>query len=104
MLRSRVGSEWCIRDSRRDDRARQAPGLHAVRPASATEVHCGAAQGRTRDEEDELALWSVEVRDTYDEITGVVLPPSLVQQSRAEEVMFMLDGWVRDRAPGSVCA
>ncbi len=46
---------------RRDCRAQGAPGLHAVRPASATEVHCGAAQGRTRDEDDELALWSVEV-------------------------------------------
>ena len=88
---------------RRDDRAQSAPGLHAVRPAPATEVHCGATQGRTKDEDEELALWSVEVRETYDEITGAVLPPALVQQARAEEVKFMLDWGVWERALISDC-
>jgi hypothetical protein len=57
--------------------------------ASSTEVHCGAAQSRTKDEEDELAAWSVG--ETYDEITGAVLPPDLVRQARAEEIKFILN-------------
>ncbi len=82
---------------RRDERARHAPGLHAVRwPAASTEVHCGAAQGRTKHEEDEMAAWSAKA--TYDEITGAVLPPDLVRQARAEEVKFMLDWGVWERA------
>ncbi len=72
---------------RRDDRGQGDPGLQAVRPASSAEVHCDAAQGRTKDEEEELAAWAA--RETYDEITGAVLPPALVQQARAEEVKFL---------------
>jgi hypothetical protein len=64
--------------------------------ASSTEVHCGAAQSRTKDEEDELAAWSVG--ETYDEITGAVLPPDLVRQARAEEIKFMLNWGVWERA------
>jgi hypothetical protein len=78
------------------------PGLHAVSgPAASTEVHCGAAPGRAKNEDDELAAWSVG--ETYDEITGAVLPPDLVRQARAEEVKFMLDWGVWERAPISDC-
>jgi hypothetical protein len=89
---------------RRDDRALHAPGLHAVRgPAASTEMHCSPVQGRTKDEDDELAVWSVELRETYDEITGAVLPPDLVKQARAEEVKFMLDWGVWERARVDDC-
>jgi hypothetical protein len=84
---------------RRDDRARGAHELHAVRGGStplSTEVHCEEAQGRTKDEGEELAAWSVG--ETYDEITGAVLPPELVRQARAEEVKFMLEWGVWERA------
>ncbi len=87
---------------RRDERALHAPGLHAVRgPAASTEVHCGAALGRAKHEDDELAAWAVG--ETYDEITGAVLPPELVRQARAEEIKFMLDWGVWERAPIADC-
>ena len=57
---------------RRDDRAQGAPGLHAVRPASPAEVHCCAAPGRARNEDEALAAWPAAA--VYDEITGAVLP------------------------------
>ena len=54
---------------RRDERALHAPGLHAVRgPAVSAEVHCGAAPGREKNEDDELAAWPAH--DVHDEITG----------------------------------
>jgi hypothetical protein len=65
------------------------------------EVHCGKAQGRTQDEEEELAAWAG--KETYDEITGAVLPPALVQQARAEEIKFMLDWGVWERVPVTDC-
>ena len=64
-------------------------------------MHCGAALGRAKDEEDELAAWSG--KETYDEITGAALPPDLVRQARAEEVKFMLDWGVWERAPIADC-
>ena len=72
-----------------------------MRPASATGVHCGTAQGRTKDEDEELTTWAA--KETYDEITGAVLPPALVQQARAEEVKFMLDWGVWEPAPIADC-
>ncbi len=77
----------------------QAP-LHAVRGGrepQPTEVHCGEVQGRTKDEDEELAAWSVgevydewSVGEVYDEITGAALPPELVRQARDEEIKIML--------------
>ncbi len=64
---------------RRDKRARGARELHAVRGGrdpTATEVHCDDAQGRTKDEGEELAAWAVG--EVYDGITGAALPPKLV--------------------------
>ncbi len=43
-----------------------------------------------------MAAWSVG--ETYDGVTGAVLPPDLVRQARAEEVKFMLDWGVWERA------
>jgi hypothetical protein len=87
---------------RRDDRA----VLHALRcgrqpGAPSVEVHCGEASGRVKDEEEELAAWPAAV--VYDEITGAALPPGLVRQARAEEVQFMLDWGVWERALVSDC-
>jgi hypothetical protein len=87
---------------RRDDRA----VLHALRcgrqpGAPSVEVHCGEASGRVRDEEEELAAWPAAA--VYDEITGATLPPGLVRQARAEEVKFMLDWGVWERALVSDC-
>jgi hypothetical protein len=61
--------------------------LQAVRPQSA-EVHCLPSDSRVRDEAAELAAWPA--KDTFDEITGAILPPNLVKQARAEEIKFML--------------
>ena len=80
-------------------RARGVGGLHAGhggRHPSSTEVHCEEAQGRTKDEEEELAAWSAG--EIYDEITGAALPSELVRQARAEEIKFMLDWGVWERA------
>jgi hypothetical protein len=87
---------------RRDDRARSVDRLLAVRsgPAS-TEVHCDEPQDRVRDEGDELAAWAAT--EVYDEITGAALPPSLVQAARAEEVKFMLEWGVWERALVTDC-
>jgi hypothetical protein len=87
---------------RRDDRA----VLHALRcgrqPGTpSVEVHCSEAAGRVQDEEEELAAWPAAV--VYDEITGAQLPPRLVQQARAEEVKFMLDWGVWERALVTDC-
>jgi hypothetical protein len=85
-------------------RREELPGLHALRGPSAAppaEVHCGAARGRVKDENDELAAWPAS--KTYDEITGAELPPDLVRQARAEEVKFMLDWGVWERAPVADC-
>jgi hypothetical protein len=60
------------------------------------EVHCKEAQQRTRDEDAELAAWPA--KETFDEITGAVLPADLVKKARAEEVAFMLDWGVWERA------
>ena len=90
---------------RRDDRAHGTLGLHALRdcrnPRAPMEVHCEEAEGRVKDESEELALWSVG--EVYDEITGAELPAELVRQARAEEVKFMLDWGVWERAPISDC-
>ncbi len=64
-------------------------------------VHCGEASGSVKDEEEELAAWPAAV--VYDEITGAALPPRLVQQARAEEVKFMLDWGVWERALVTDC-
>ncbi len=64
--------------------------------AGGTEVQCKPSQSRVRDEDAELAVWSVG--EIYDEITGAALPPDLVRQARAEEVKFMLDWGVWERA------
>ena len=66
-----------------------------------TEVHCEEAQCRVGNEEDELAAWPA--KQTFDEITGAVLPPELVKQARAEEIKFMLDWGVWERAPIAEC-
>ncbi len=88
---------------RRDNRARgvravrawhTARELHAVR--AATEVHSDAAQQHTNDEDEQLAAWAPG--EVYDEITGAALPPSLVQAARAEEIKFMLEWGVWERA------
>ncbi len=88
---------------RRDNRARGARAvrvwrgareLHAVR--GTTEVHCDDAQDRTKNEDEQLAAWTTG--EVYDEITGAALPPQLVQQARAEEIKFMLDWGVWERA------
>jgi hypothetical protein len=64
-------------------------------------MHCAEDAGRVKDEEEELAAWPAAV--VYDEITGAVLPPALVQQARAEEIKFMLDWGVWERAPIADC-
>ncbi len=79
------------------EQLRRDTALHAVRPASSAEVRCDPAQGRTKDEDEELAAWAE--KETYDEITGAVLPPDLVRQARAEEVKFMLDRGGGQREP-----
>ncbi len=93
---------------RRDDRARgvravrawhSARSLHAVR--ATTEVHCDAAQQHTGDEDEQLAAWPT--KDVYDEITGATLSPELVRQARAEEIKFMLDWGVWERARTTEC-
>jgi hypothetical protein len=76
-------------------------GLHAVRcgrqpGAPSVEVRCGEATGRVKDEDEELAAWPAAA--VYDEITGAALAPELVRQARAEEVKFMLDWGVWERA------
>ncbi len=92
---------------RRDNRAR---GIRAVRAWSSAreqhsvrgaEVHCDRAQGHTKDEDDELAAWPA--KEVYDEITGAALPTELVRQARAEEVKFMLDWGVWERARVTDC-
>jgi hypothetical protein len=89
---------------RRDDRTCAGRGLYAVhdgrRPKPA-EVHCAEAQDRVKDEDAELAVWSVG--ETYDEITGATLPPDLVKKARAEEVDFMLEWGVWERVPVAEC-
>jgi hypothetical protein len=91
---------------RRDVRARSSRGLHALhgcrnpRPR-ATEVHCEEVSGRVKDEDEEAAAWPV--KEVYDEITGAALPPELVRQARAEEVKFMLDWGVWERALVTDC-
>jgi hypothetical protein len=80
---------------------RGARELHAVRGnipgrVEPTEVHCDDAQGCTRNEDEQLAAWTTG--EVYDEITGATLPPQLVQQARAEEIKFMLDWGVWERA------
>jgi hypothetical protein len=93
---------------RRDNRAcgvravrawRDARELHAGR--AATEVHADAAQGHTQDEEKELAAWAQ--KEVYDEITGAALAPDLVKQARAEELNFMRDWGVWERARVADC-
>jgi hypothetical protein len=69
--------------------------------APSVEVHCTEGSGRVKDEDEELAAWPAAV--VYDEVTGAVLPPELVRQARAEEVKFMLDWGVWERAPISDC-
>jgi hypothetical protein len=89
--------EGAAEQLRRDDRA------YCI-AAVASEVHCDEAQGRTRDEDDEVAAWAAgPAGETFDEITGAVLPPKLVQQARAEEIKFMLDWKVWQRAPITDC-
>ncbi len=66
-----------------------------------TEVQCAAAQGNTGDEDEQLAAWAPG--EVYDEITGAALPPSLVQAARAEEIKFMLEWGVWQRAPIADC-
>ena len=65
------------------------------------EVHCDGAQGRTHHEDEQLAAWAQG--DVYDEITGAALPPSLVQAARAEEIKFMLEWGVWERARITEC-
>jgi hypothetical protein len=74
--------------------------LQAVRPQSA-EVHCLPSDSRVRDEAAELAAWPAA--DTHDEITGAVLPPNLVKLARAEEIKFMLEWNVWERATIADC-
>ena len=86
---------------RRDDRASY---IAAVAAPTSTEVHCADAQDRTRNEDEEVAAWAAGPSgETFDEITGAVLPPKLVQQARAEEIKFMLDWNVWERAPIADC-
>jgi hypothetical protein len=104
-------AEGAAEQLRRDDRAyciasvASPAHLRAVRgsrPAPASlEVHCSEAQQRTRDEDEELAAWPE--KQTFDEITGAVLPADLVKQARAEEVKFMLEWGVWERALVSDC-
>jgi hypothetical protein len=91
------GSEAFPAESRYD-----ANGDAVMRVGSASvEVHCTKDAGRVKDEEEELAAWPAAV--VYDEITGAVLPPGLVQQARAEEIKFMLDWGVWERATIADC-
>jgi hypothetical protein len=86
---------------RRDGR-----GLHAVhegRAPAPSEVHCGEVSSRVQDEDDELAAWPQVLElaaqpAVFDEITGATLSPELVRQARAEEIKFMLDWGVWERA------
>ncbi len=101
---ARGASEQLRRDNRsRGARAvqawRGARELHAVR--AATEVHCDDAQDRTKNEDDQLA--TAAAGETYDEITGTTLPPELVKQARAEELKFMLNWGVWERALVTDC-
>jgi hypothetical protein len=75
--------------------------LHDDRRPTPAEVHCAEAQDRVKDEDAELAVWSVG--ETYDEITGATLPADLVRKARAEEVDFMLKWGVWERAPVADC-
>jgi hypothetical protein len=93
---------------RRDNRAcgvravrawRGARGLHAVR--AATEVHADAAQESTQNEDEQLAAWAS--KEVFDEITGATLPPDLVRQARAEELTFMREWGVWERARVAEC-
>ncbi len=95
---------------RRDNRARgiravrawrSAREQHSVQGIMPAEVHCDAAQEHTRDEDEELAAWPT--KEVYDEITGAALSPELVRQARAEEVKFMLDWGVWERARVTDC-
>jgi hypothetical protein len=78
---------------RRDE---SSPGLALAVGAGGTEVRCKPTLSRVRDEDAELALWSVG--ETFDEITGATLPPDLVRQARAEEIKFMLNWGVWKKA------
>jgi hypothetical protein len=78
-------------------------GLHALhggrnhRAGASTEVRCEEeTSGRVRDEDEEMAAWPE--KEIYDEITGAALPQELVRQARAEEVKFMLDWGVWEKA------
>ncbi len=94
---------------RRDHRARgiravrawhNARTLHAVR-GKPTEVRCDDAQDSTNNEDEQLAAWPMG--EVYDEITGAALSPELVRQARAEEIKFMLDWGVWERARTTDC-
>jgi hypothetical protein len=74
--------------------------LQAVHPQSA-EMHCLPSESRVRNEAAELAAWPAP--EVYDEITGAVLPPELVRQARAEEIKFMIDWGVWERALVTDC-
>jgi hypothetical protein len=78
---------------------RGARELHAVR--AATEVRADAAQNHTRDEGEQLAAWAQ--KEAYDEVTGATLPPGLVREARAEELAFMRQWGVWERARVSEC-
>ena len=79
-------------------------GAARITTSETSKVHCDDEQGRTRDEDDEVATWAATPEgETFDEITGAVLPPKLVQQARAEEIKFMLEWGVWERAPISAC-
>ncbi len=84
---------------RRDDAAGSRL-LSAVRPQS-VEVHCAPSECRVRNEAAELAAWPAP--EVYDEITGAALPPELVRQARAEEIKFMIDWGVWERALVTDC-
>ena len=82
--------------------------MHGGRAPASTEVHCGEVSSRVKDEDDELAAWPhvFEVaaqQAVFDEITGATLPPEFVQQACAEEVKFMLDWGVWERALVTDC-
>ncbi len=100
---------------RRDNRARGIRAVQAWRSArdqhsvqgktpargEPTEVHCDDAQEHTRDEDEQLAAWPMG--EVWDEITGAALSPELVRQARAEEIKFMLDWGVWERARVTDC-
>ena len=64
-------------------------------------MYRGQAQGHTDNEDGQLAAWPT--KDVYDEITGAALSPELVRQARAEEIKFMLDWGVWERARVTYC-